>query len=44
MLASAGSAGMLITFSAETVPSSARLHIHTDADRLAVDATTPTEP
>ena len=42
--ASAGSAGIVMTFSADTVPSSARSHSQTDADRSAVDVTTPTNP
>ena len=42
--ASAGSAGIVITFSAETVPSSARFQSQTEAERSAVEVTTPTNP
>ena len=42
--ASAGSAGIVITFSTLTVPSSARSHSQTEADRSAVEVTTPTKP
>jgi uncharacterized RmlC-like cupin family protein len=42
--ASAGSAGIVITLRALTVPSSARSHSHTEADRSAVEVTTPTNP
>ena len=42
--ASAGSAGIVMTFCALTVPSSARSHSQTEADRSAVEATTPTNP
>ena len=42
--ASAGSGGIVMTFSTETVPSSARLQSQTEALRSAVDVTTPTKP
>ena len=41
---SAGSAGIVMTFSTVACPSSPRRHIHTDALRSAVDTTTPTNP
>ena len=42
--ASAGSAGIEITFETLTVPSEARSHSHTEAERSAVEVTTPTNP
>jgi hypothetical protein len=42
--ASAGSAGIVMTFSTLTRPSSPRFHSHTDAERSAVEVTTPTNP
>ena len=41
---SAGSAGMVMTFSALNVPSPLRSHSQIDADRSAVEVTTPTNP
>jgi hypothetical protein len=41
---SAGSAGMEITLCAPNVPSGRRSHRKTDAERSAVETTTPTKP
>ena len=41
---SAGSAGIEITFSAPKAPSSPRDHSQTEAERSAVETTTPTKP
>ena len=41
---SAGSGGMVMTFSALNVPSALRSHSQIEAVRSAVDATTPTKP
>ena len=41
---SAGSGGMVMTFSTATLPSSWRRHSHTEALRSAVETTTPTKP
>jgi hypothetical protein len=41
---SAGWAGIVMTFSAATRPSSPRFHSHTEAERSWVFVTTPTKP